>query len=84
MGSRAVSMVDCPLFSSGMVAMLSGVIVSTGAAALLPLLAEAVSPVEAVIFFPQPVNGAATMTQRSSAATMRGITHCDIAHLFLS
>jgi hypothetical protein len=72
-----------PPFSSGTVTMLSGVMVSTGAAALFFLLLEAVSPVEAVIFFPQPVNEGTTMAQRT-AKTMCGITHCGIAHLFLS
>jgi hypothetical protein len=73
-----------PLFPSGKVTMLSGVMVSTGAAALFPLLDEAVSPVEAVIFFPQPTNGAETMAQKRTAEMMCGITHCGIAHLFLS
>lgn len=78
-------MVVLPLFSSGTVTMLSGLMVSTGAEALFPLLAEAaVSPVEPVIFFPQPTKGAATMAQKSTAEAMRGITHCgSIAHLSL-
>jgi hypothetical protein len=72
-----------PLFPSGTVTMLSGVMVSTGAAAPFLLLVEAVSPVDAVIFFPQPVNEGTTMAQRT-AKTICGITHCGIAHLFFS
>src|SRR5688572_31566172 len=44
-GGRAVSMVA--LRSSGTVIMLSGLIVSTGATALVPLVAEAASPADA-------------------------------------
>src|SRR6185295_8428412 len=82
-GSRAVSIVVLELFSSGKVAMVSGVIFSTGPVALLPLLLEAASPVEDVTFFPQPMNGATMMEQRSIAERTRGITHCGIAHLSL-
>jgi hypothetical protein len=82
-GSRAVSMVVLLLLSSGKVAMLSGVMVSTGAAGLFPLL-EAVSPVEEVTFFPHPTNGITIMAHKTIAETMREITHCGIAHLFFS
>ena len=70
-------------FSSGKVAMVSGVIFSTGPVALLPLLLEADSPVEDVTFFPQPMTGETMMEQRSTAEMTRGITHCGIAHLSL-
>src|SRR6476659_362046 len=82
-GSRAVSIVVLPPFFSGKVAMVSGVIFSTGPVAPLPLLLEADSPVEDVTFFPQPMNGATMMEQRNTAEMTRGITHCGIAHLSL-
>jgi hypothetical protein len=63
----------------GTVAMLSGLIVSTA----LLLLLEAVSPVDEVTFFPQPVNGTRMTKDRSTVATMRGIIHFGIAHLSL-
>ena len=67
-------------FFPGKVAMVSGVIFSTGPVALLPLLLEAASPVEDVTFFPQPMTGA---TMIEHAEMTRGITHCGIAHLSL-
>ena len=82
-GSRAVSVVVLELFSSGKVAMVSGVIFSTGPVALLLLLLEAASPGEDVTFFPQPMNGATMMNHTSTAERTRGITHCGIAHLSL-
>jgi len=63
--------------------MVSGVIFSTGPVALLPLLLEAASPVEEVTFFPQPMNGATMIEQKSTAEMTRGITRCGIAHLSL-
>src|SRR5215467_9577262 len=62
-GARAVSIVDrC---SSGIVTMPSGLIVSTGAAALFPLAVELVSPDDEATFFVQPHAFASSSTKHS-------------------
>ena len=76
-------MVDLAVFSSGMVAMLSGLTVSTGAPALLPLLIAEVSPVDDATFFPQPTSDATMMEHSKTAETIRGMTDSGIAHLSL-
>jgi hypothetical protein len=75
-GSRAVSNVPLP----GTVAMLSGVMVSTGAA-LFSLLADAASPVEDATRFEQLMTGATIRQQSKAAVGIRGISHRGIAHL---
>ena len=81
-GSRATSVVLPAVPSFGKVAMVSGVIFSTGAALLL-FPVEAVSPVEDVTFFPQLANGATMMEQSKAVETMRGINDSGIVHLSL-
>src|SRR6185436_14254044 len=80
-GSRPASMEDLALFSSGNAGKGSGVIVSTGAAALLLLRSEEASPVEDATFLPHPMIGAATTKQRRTAEMIRGMTHFGMAHL---
>ena len=79
-GSRAVSKVPLP----GTVATLSGLMVSTGAAALFVLSVEAASPEEVATRFPeQPVIIAPKSKQVNAAVKTGRIAFSDIAHLFL-
>jgi hypothetical protein len=54
--------------------------VSTGGA-LLPLLADAASPVEDATRFEQPMTGATKTQQNRAIVKIRGISRCGIAHL---
>src|SRR5690348_9904923 len=80
-GSRAVSIVELAVFSSGTVASVSGLTVSTAGPAFFSLAAAVASPSEEAIRFPQPTTGRSKRKQSRVADTVRPMSHSGIAYL---